>query len=81
VNPRAVGLVGMPQAPAMQLFVRLRPEAGPLASRLYGIVTAADPGDRDPDRAGSPARTDREDRLREGRPATPGGGLIAVPVL
>jgi predicted lysophospholipase L1 biosynthesis ABC-type transport system permease subunit len=43
VNPRASGLVGMPQAPAAQLFVRLRPDAGPLASRLYAIVAAVDP--------------------------------------
>lgn len=43
VNPRAIGLVGMPQPPAAQLFVRMRPEAGPLASRLYGIVAAVDP--------------------------------------
>ncbi|MHB1193998.1 MAG: ABC transporter permease [Longimicrobiales bacterium] len=43
VNPRAVGFVGMPQPPATQLFVRMRPEAGPLASRLYGIVAAVDP--------------------------------------
>jgi len=33
----------MPQAPAAQRFVRMRPEAGPLASRLYGIVAAVDP--------------------------------------
>lgn len=43
VTPRAVGLVGMPQAPATQLFVRARPEAGPLASRLYGIIDQVDP--------------------------------------
>ena len=43
VNPRAIGLVGMPQPPATQLFVRLRPETGALASRLYGIVAAVDP--------------------------------------
>jgi len=43
VNPRDVGLVGMPQPPATQLFMRLRPETGPVASRLYGIVTAVDP--------------------------------------
>ena len=43
VSPRAAGFVGMPQPPAAQLFVRLRPEAGPLASRLYGIVSAVDP--------------------------------------
>ncbi len=43
VSPRDVGLVGMPQAPATQLFVRLRPGAGPLAGRLYAIVAAVDP--------------------------------------
>jgi predicted permease len=43
VNPRAVGLMGMPQAPVTQLFVRLRPDTDPLASRLYGIVAAVDP--------------------------------------
>jgi ABC-type antimicrobial peptide transport system permease subunit len=43
VNPRDVGLVGMPQPPATQLFVRLRPEAGPWASRLYGMVAAVNP--------------------------------------
>ncbi|NJD19374.1 MAG: FtsX-like permease family protein, partial [Gemmatimonadetes bacterium] len=43
VTPRAVGLVGMPQAPAAQLFVRLRPESGPFAGRLYGIVSSVDP--------------------------------------
>ncbi|MEQ8330288.1 MAG: ABC transporter permease [Longimicrobiales bacterium] len=43
VTPRAVGLVGMPQAPATQLFVRMRPGAEPLAGRLYGLVSAVDP--------------------------------------
>jgi predicted permease len=43
VTPRTVGLVGMPQAPAAQLFVRLRPEMGSTASRLYGVVAAVDP--------------------------------------
>ena len=43
VSPRDVGLVGMPQPPVAQLFVRLRPEAGQLASRLYEIVAAVDP--------------------------------------
>lgn len=43
VTPRAVGLVGMPQAPAAQLFVRLRREAGPFAGRLYGVVSSVDP--------------------------------------
>jgi len=43
VTPRAVGLVGMPQAPATQLFVHLRPETGSMAGRLYGIVAAVDP--------------------------------------
>jgi len=43
VTPRAVGLVGMPQAPATQLFLRMRPGAPPLAGRLYGMVGAVDP--------------------------------------
>ena len=43
VTPLDVGLVGMPQAPATQLFVRMRPDAEPLASRLYGIVSELDP--------------------------------------
>jgi len=43
VTPRAVGLVGMPQPPVTQLFVRLRPDAGPLDGRLYEIVAAVDP--------------------------------------
>ncbi len=43
VTPRDVGLVGMPQAPATQLFLRLRPEAGPLGGRLHTIVAAVDP--------------------------------------
>lgn len=43
VTPRAVGLVGMPQAPATQLFVHLRPDTGPMAGRLYGVVSAVDP--------------------------------------
>ncbi len=43
VNPRDVGFVGMPQAPATQLFVRLRPGTGALAGRLYGMVAAVDP--------------------------------------
>lgn len=43
VTPRDVGLVGMPQAPAVQLFVRLRPQAGPFAGRVHEIVAAVDP--------------------------------------
>jgi hypothetical protein len=43
VDPRAVGLVGTPQPPTTQLFVRMRPEGGLAASRLYGIVAAVDP--------------------------------------
>jgi predicted permease len=43
VTPRAVGLVGMPQPPITQLFVRLRPDMAPLGGRLYGIVAAVDP--------------------------------------
>jgi hypothetical protein len=43
VTPRDVGLVGMPQAPAAQLFVRLRPDAGPIASQLYAYLNGVDP--------------------------------------
>lgn len=43
VTPRGPGLVGMPQAPATQLFVRMRPQAGPLAGRLHRVVSAVDP--------------------------------------
>ena len=43
VTPRAAGLVGMPQAPAVQLFVKMRPDAAPVASRLYTAVSAVDP--------------------------------------
>ena len=43
VTPRAVGLVGMPQPPTAQLFVRMSPEADTLVGRLYGIVSAVDP--------------------------------------
>jgi predicted permease len=43
VTPRDVGLVGMPQAPVAQLFVRMRPDSGPLASRLYAHVASVDP--------------------------------------
>jgi predicted permease len=43
VSPRAVGLVGMPQPPVTQLFVRVRPEAGPPVGRLYTIVSSVDP--------------------------------------
>jgi predicted permease len=43
VNPRAVGMVGMPQPPVTQLYVRLRPGADPLASRLYEMVADVHP--------------------------------------
>jgi predicted permease len=43
VSPRAVGLVGMPQPPTTQLFVRMRPETVSSASRLYGMVAGIDP--------------------------------------
>ena len=43
VSPRAVGLVGMPQPPAAQLFVRLRPGAELPVGRLYEMVSAVDP--------------------------------------
>jgi predicted permease len=42
-NPRAVGVVGMPQPPAAQLFVRRRPGSDPLVGRLHGIVASVDP--------------------------------------
>lgn len=42
VSPREAGLVGMPQAPVTQLFVRLRPEGGQLASRLYAMASDID---------------------------------------
>ncbi len=42
VTPRDVGLVGMPQAPAAQLFVRMRPDAGGLTSRLYAHVSGVE---------------------------------------
>jgi hypothetical protein len=42
VNPRAVGLVGAPDAPATQLFVRMRPGAEAIGPRLYGIIGAVD---------------------------------------
>jgi len=43
VSPRAVGLVGMPGGAVTQLFVRVRPESGLPAGRLYGILGAVDP--------------------------------------
>jgi len=43
VSPRAIGLVGMPQPPATQLFVRMRPGSGALGGRLYGMVATVDP--------------------------------------
>lgn len=43
VTPRAVGLVGMPQAPAVQLFVRLRSDTEAMAGRLYATVNEVDP--------------------------------------
>ncbi len=42
-SPRTVGLVGMPQAPATQLFVRMSDEGGLSASHLYEIAGAIDP--------------------------------------
>lgn len=42
-NPRASGFVGMPQPPATQLFVRMRPEAGGLGNALYETVASVDP--------------------------------------
>jgi predicted permease len=43
VSPRDVGLVGMPQPPVTQLYVRMRPEATSLVSRLYATVSSVDP--------------------------------------
>ncbi len=43
VDARAAGLVGMSGAPSTQIFVRLRPEAGPMAGQLYAIVSEVDP--------------------------------------
>jgi hypothetical protein len=43
VTPRAAGLVGMPQAPTAQLFVRLRSDASALGGRLHTIVAGVDP--------------------------------------
>ena len=42
-TPRAAGLVGMPQAPVTQLFVRLDPAAAASAGGLYQTVAALDP--------------------------------------
>lgn len=42
VTPLDVGLAGMPQAPAVQLFVRTRPDGGPMTARLYGILSSVD---------------------------------------
>jgi predicted permease len=47
VEPRAVGMVGMPDAPATQLYVRVRPSADGTSAlpgnRLYEIVAGVDP--------------------------------------
>jgi hypothetical protein len=43
VDPEAVGLVGMPQAPSTQLYARLRPGAELPGNRLYEIVADVDP--------------------------------------
>jgi hypothetical protein len=43
VTARALGLMGMPEAPATQLFVRSRPGAEAIAPRLYGLVSSVDP--------------------------------------
>jgi putative ABC transport system permease protein len=43
VSPRGAGMMGMPQAPAVQLFVRRRPGSDPLVGRLYGLVASVDP--------------------------------------
>ncbi|MEK9502802.1 ABC transporter permease [Gaopeijia maritima] len=42
LDPRAAGLVGMPDAPAVQLFVALRPGAEPLGSGLFTEVAGVD---------------------------------------
>lgn len=44
VTPRDVGLVGMPQAPATQLFVRMAPGSGSPTARLHAVVASVDPG-------------------------------------
>jgi putative ABC transport system permease protein len=43
VTPHAVGLVGMPQAPATQLYVRLRPGSEPVTAFLYDVIASVDP--------------------------------------
>jgi predicted permease len=43
VTPRAVGLVGMPQAPSVQIFLRLRPGSDPVTSLIYDVVASVDP--------------------------------------
>jgi putative ABC transport system permease protein len=43
VTPRAVGLVGMPQGAATQLFVRLRPGIEPVTTLLYDVTASVDP--------------------------------------
>lgn len=43
VASRAVGLVEMPEAPATQIFVRLRPGSEPITTLLYDVIAAVDP--------------------------------------
>jgi putative ABC transport system permease protein len=43
VTPRAVGLVGMPPAPAVQMFVHLRPGAEPITTLMYDVAGSVDP--------------------------------------
>jgi hypothetical protein len=43
VDPEAVGLVGMPEVPSTQLYVRQRPGTELPGNRLYEIVAAVDP--------------------------------------
>ena len=43
VDARALGLVGMPAAPATQLFLRLRPGSDPITTTLYDVIASVDP--------------------------------------
>jgi putative ABC transport system permease protein len=43
VDARALGLVGMPEAPATQLFVHLRPGSGSITTLLYDVIASVDP--------------------------------------
>jgi predicted permease len=43
VSPRAIGLAGMPEPPATQLYVRLRPGSERASTLLYDVVSSVDP--------------------------------------